>query len=733
MIPLDAPDLRAKFALEARERLKQLTSAFLRIEQTPEDGETIAEALRQVHSLKGSALMLQLKDIAQVAHSLEDLFVAAQVDAAILRPSTFDAALGALDVLALRVEQVERGASIPAAVEHLCEALASLAAGPAGTDAGPADANRTAARPQAPAAAASLRGAPAPSLRVPTEKLDALSGLAAELVLHELKVSERLGDLRRLEAALRQVKAAMSDTRSGVHEDGTHPFAEPLDAFATLLRGMRQLVNRYDDDHVRLKLMTGDVRQHVMALTLVPISTVFEAFPRAVRDLARAFKTEVNLSITGGDTEIDKKIIDQIADPLIHLLRNAMDHGIEPARERVALGKAPAAKLRISAEHRGNRIVITIEDDGRGIDPATIRASAVRLGIARAEELEEWSEQEIMDLIFRPGFSTRASVTDVSGRGVGMDVVRRVLTRLDGTVRVQSRPGHGTAIVLDLPLSLALLRVVLVRAGGELFAIPTSAVRRIVHLHDGDVVQSADGKAADVAGLRIPLVPLASLLGMRPSASASLVVIVAVGGLSLGLVVRVVEEEQEIVFHELRGVMAHQPFFSGASILPNGEIVPVLDMQALLQIETHGMRIPVSGVPQILQSGRVLVVEDSPVAGELLRTILAGSGYEVELAGNGMEALGGLGRTLCDLVIADVDMPHLNGFDFTRRLRADVRYQNVPVIIVTSHDSVEDRQRGFDAGASAFIVKREFDQEQFLATVRRLIARPGETESPPKH
>jgi two-component system chemotaxis sensor kinase CheA len=204
-----------------------------------------------------------------------------------------------------------------------------------------------------------------------------------------------------------------------------------------------------------------------------------------------------------------------------------------------------------------------------------------------------------------------------------------------------------------------------------------------------------------------------------------------VAGLSLGLVVRVVEEEQEIVFHELRGVMAHQPFFSGASILPNGEIVPILDMQALLQIETHGMRIPHRG-SQTLQSGRILVVEDSPVAGELLRTILAGSGYEVELAGDGLEALDGLCRTSCDLVIADVDMPHLNGFEFTRRLRAGVHCQNIPVIIVTSHDSVEDRQRGFDAGANAFVVKREFDQEQFLATVRRLFARPAETESPPK-
>jgi two-component system chemotaxis sensor kinase CheA len=313
-----------------------------------------------------------------------------------------------------------------------------------------------------------------------------------------------------------------------------------------------------------------------------------------------------------------------------------------------------------------------------------------------------------------------------------MDVVRRVLTRLDGTVRVQSQPGEGTAIVLDLPLSLALLRVVLVRAGGELFAIPTSAVRRIVHLHDADVVPSPDGKAADVAGLRVPLVPLASLLGLQPSPSASLVVVVAVAGLSLGLVVRGVEEEQEIVFHELRGVMAHQRFFSGASILPNGEIVPILDMQSLLQIETHGMRIPASGVPHTMQSGRVLVVEDSPVAGELLRTILTGSGYEVELAGDGLEAFDGLGRTLCDLVIADVDMPHLNGFEFTRRLRADARSQNIPVIIVTSHDSVEDRQRGFDVGANAFIVKREFDQEQFLATVRRLISPRGETESPTK-
>ena len=532
---------------------------------------------------------------------------------------------------------------------------------------------------------------------------------------------------------------------------------------------MREFLVDFSDDRVRLNLITEELRQSVIELTMLPLSTVFDAFPRSVRDLARTFDKEVEVTIRGRETELDKKIIEQIAEPLVHLIRNAVDHGLETPAERVSHGKPAAGQLLISAEQQGNRILVVVRDDGRGIDSHALRDAAVRHGIATEAELDTWTPEELLDIIFQPGFSTRASATDVSCRGVGMDVVRSVVVRLGGTVRTQSEPGRGTTVVLDLPLSLALLRVVLVEAGDEIFALPTAAVRRILRVAPSAVAELQQGAVADVGGEMIPLMTLGTLLQLAPGTAPEThqtILIAEAGDGRFGLIVSAVHEEQELVFKELRGPLRTQRTFAGAALLGNGDIVPILEVQALFELAARSPVAPSGHAVEPraqIRRGQVLLAEDSLVAGELQKNILLAAGYEADVAHDGAEALELLHQKAWDLLITDVDMPHLNGFELTAQVRADERLRDLPVIIVTARDSIDDRRRGFegllpiprkdrgrmkalpedlrelviamkreDPGRSAVLILRELELAGRLGrgqvsacTVRRLLKREG--------
>ena len=740
MSALDSSAFIGKFVEEARDRLKSLSGALLHLEQAPGNDDAMAEVFRQAHSLKGSALMLGLTDMSQIAHHLEDLFVVAKRDPRVLDARAFDLLFGALDVLSTRVEQLARGDTEPLDIAELCRKLASLvspsAAGPAESATAITGVASEIVAGSPPAARLPLRH----SLRVSVEKLEGLTNLAPELVIQSLKASERHGELRRLEATLSHLKDRVREARlePGAATNGVATqLGEYADTIDSISRQMREFLANFSDDRVRLNLITEELRQSVIELTMLPLSTVFDAFPRSVRDLARTFNKEVVVTIRGRETELDKKIIEQIAEPLIHLLRNAIDHGIESPGERIRGGKPPAGELLIRAEQEGNRIIVVMRDDGRGIDPVELRAAAVRHRIAPAAELERWTTEELLDLIFEPGFSTRLLTTDVSGRGVGMDVVRYVVGRLGGAVRIHSELKRGTTVVLDLPLSLALLRVVLVEASGELFAIPTAAVRRILHLASRGIPQLQQGPIIEVDGEAIPLTALGALLQLSPAptgAAYQTALVADARGSRFGLVVDAVHEEQELVFKELRGPLRNQRTFAGAAILGNGDIVPILDVQAVFDLAVRSTVI--QAVPPIerraaLRPGRVLVVEDSLVAGELQKNILLAAGYEADIAHDGVEALELLRMKEWDLVITDVDMPRMDGFELAARLRADERVRDIPVIIVTARDSSDDRRRGFEVGADAYVMKREFDQVQLLDTVRRLIGHGTESSDAP--
>lgn len=751
---MSAPNMSgfiAKFAEEARDRLKALTAALLRLEEVPDNGEAIAEVLRECHNLKGSSRMLGLVDISEIAHHIEEIFATADPhtgEPRVLNAAAFDTIFGALDALALRVEQLASGMTAPADVTSLCEALSALASS------GPRDAAPEVASPPSDIDAAgglvSTAASPPPgtrqTLRVPVERLDALTHLAAELVIQSLKTTQRHAELRKIDHQLGRLRDRMREARlapaaqpasterggtaRGVGDRAHIELSECAEALELVSRRLRQVLGSFSDDGVRLNLITEEFRQTVIELTMLPLGTVFDAFPRAARDLARHFGKDVEVTIQGRETELDKKIIEQMSDPLVHLLRNAIDHGIERPDERVRKGKPPAGQLLIAAEQQGNRIIITMRDDGKGIDPGALRSAALRDHLAPAADLERWTDAELLDLVFQPGFSTRDAATDVSGRGVGMDVVKSVVLRLGGAVRIHSELEQGTTIVLDLPLSLALLRVVLVETGGELFAIPTAAVRRLLHVSREDLRSPEQGMTLTLEDETIPLVALSVLLNgtMTPLASRQTVLVAAAGDDAFGLMVDAVHEEQELVFEELRHPLRDQRTFAGAAILGNGDIVPILDVHALRDLTARAPAVepvPAPAVRVVRRAARVLVVEDSLVAGELQKSILIAAGYEVEIAHDGGEALEMLPQGTWDLVVADVDMPRLDGFELAARMRADDRFRTMPIIIVSARDSADDRRRGFAAGADAYVLKREFDQIQLLDIVQRLISRSG--------
>lgn len=722
-----APDTSAftrQFVEEARDRLKSLGDLLLKLEAHPDSPGTLADIFREAHSLKGSAGMLGFLDISQIAHQLEDLLAAAKREARIIDARAIDLIFRTIDVMSARVEQLAKG-KVPA--ESTASAVHHVPAAKAETPIETAP-----ARP-GPDAAPSGRAALA-SLRVSVEKLESLTHLAPEMVIQRLNAAERHAELRRLELAVGRLRDRLREQRlTASARSRPAELGHYADALDAIHRRMRLLVRHVGDDHARLSLVTEELRQQVMDLTMLPVSTVFDAFPRAVRDLAKSCGKEIELTMAGGDTALDKRVIEQISEPLVHLIRNAVDHGLESAVERAAAGKPPGG-LHIAAEQHGNRIRITVRDDGRGIDAAAVRAAAIGKGVVSEAQVAGWDDDRLRALVFEPGFSTRAETTDVSGRGVGMDIVRVVAERLGGSVRVQSEVGRGTTVSLDLPLSLALLRVVLVDVCGEVLAVPTAPIRRILRVPPALRLAWAEGALIDVDGEPVPLTPLGVPLGVPGATIGDTALLVDVGGAHAAFAVDLVREEQELVFQKLHGPI-QQETIAGAAILGNGDIVPILDVQALLARVTtqHAETAPASGAAPAQGRevcARVLIVEDSLVTGELLKGILVAAGYESVVAHHGREAIDMLQGAPWDLVISDVDMPEMDGFELTQRVRADPALRHIPVIMVTSRDSDEYRRMGLAAGADEYVTKGAFDQHHMLDAVKRLVAGPRIARDP---
>jgi len=449
---------------------------------------------------------------------------------------------------------------------------------------------------------------------------------------------------------------------------------------------------------------------------MVPAAVMLEPLRVAAREVSGRLGRVVEVALAGGEVRIDRRLVDELRDPLLHLVRNAVGHGIESPEQRQSAGKPPAGRISIRLEPRGSRVGVVVEDDGAGLDLAAIRARAVERGLL-GDPPEALADAALARLIFTPGFSTASEVTRISGRGVGLDVVLETVTRLGGAVDVRSEPGRSTRFDLDLPLTLSATVAILLRVGDDLAALPADAVERVVLLAPGDLEVEGEGETARVGDLDLPHAGLATLLGLpagaaRPGQRAALVL--AVGPRRAVVTPDEVLGQQELLVGSLAGVAAELPHLVGAAVLEDGRIVGLLNPAELLR------RVPAAGRARGRQAPRVLVVDDAQTTRSAMKGLLEEAGFEVAVAEDGAQALRLVAEAPPALVVTDVEMRPMGGLELVRRLKADPRLHAVPVVMITSQEGAEARAAGLASGADLYLVKREVARHDLVALLRRL-------------
>ncbi len=686
------------FKIESEERLLHLDNGLLRLEQTPDDRALIEALFREAHSLKGAARMLGLIDIQTLAHQIEDTLGELRKGDARLSPEA-GAEMGRILMEIRRLVRVAIG-----------EAAADPPVAEAGAVATPAPASPETFRIE--------------TMRVDPQRLDALLTQVGELTVTQIRVARRQTELDELlEYCEDWARAA-----HGGRDRCGRPVAQRLD---DLQKRLTRLRAGGQEDSTRLDFIADRLEGGIRALRLLPMSTLFALFPRLVRDLAREQGKEVELLIEGGDTVADKHVLEEMKDPLMHMLRNAVDHGIESPEQRERAGKPRAGRILVRAGQSHAGIVIEVIDDGRGLDLDRIKRTALEQGRHRGDELDTMSEAQLRALILMPGFSTRASVSDVSGRGVGLDVLREHVERLKGNLDIESAPGLGLTLRARLPVTLATVRVLIVAAAGQRYALP---VEHVLHSRglppgmpytlEGRPTVSLDGQALSVASLRTLLDLPAPDAGAsaREEATASICVVLGMGEERFGLLVDALCDETEVVLKPQSRLLKRVRNVAGATILETGEVCMVLNphdlLKTLRQRPAHALPTAAAEAPA---RKTVLLAEDSITTRTQEKRILEGAGYEVVTAVDGADAYGKLIARDFDAVVSDITMPNMSGLELTRKIRADKRHAELPIILVTTLASEEDRHRGLEAGANAYIAKPAFDQQVLLECLARLV------------
>ena len=722
----DDPELVATFRAEVEERLASLASGLLTLESNPRAREAVGGLFRDAHTVKGSAKMLGLDHVVSVAHLMEDLLGA-------VRDGRLKARADLIGLLLISCDAVSRsmpGVAGPldrSALEPVVAALHSAIAGddpvelpvlPSAVDDDPDDSGDV----DMP-----VRGRDqVDSVRVAASKVYDLIDIVGEAALGARRVeqtsqllAELLAEHSRWTASLRQTAAR----EGALPEQAALALHRLLSISADITTSAASLQEFVEAQMGRMAL----VRDGAMGLAMVPLRRVVAAFPRLVRDVALSCAKDVTLDLVGDHVELDKQVLDGIADALKHLVINAVDHGCESPDARTAAGKSGQATVRLAARTAGGHVVIEVTDDGAGIDEAVLRAKAIERGLLTPEST--LSGTPLLGLLFTPEFSTAAEVTETSGRGVGLDVVKTAVDDLGGSIDITTTPGLGTTFTLTLPVTLGVMRCLIAEVGAERFAIPVTSVVESIGLRDAAVTAIGGMPAVTRNGESVPLLDLGESLDVPGDRSARAALVVRHGDRQVAWTVDRLQGEMELVIKDLGTFLTRVPGVAGATIAGDGRVVVLLDLRELAEraLGLGRRNVVVADSRGSVDDGqpkpRVLVVEDSVGVRELERVILEGAGYLVETAVDGLDGASRLRADPADIVISDVEMPGMDGFALTRTIRRTKGWEDVPVVIMTSRNDEEDRRAGLDAGASAYLFKQDFDQAQLVDTVRRLVGR----------
>ncbi|MBM0744616.1 hybrid sensor histidine kinase/response regulator [Phormidium sp. CLA17] len=780
---IDDDELREVFKVTGEEHLQQIEANLLHLEKYPDDSATLENLLREIHSLKGDANMLGIKEVGTLAHQFEDLLGTVKRGDTPFSAELSDRLCHGLDAIRQLVQEAVTGT---AAGVNLLSVMAYLMGAPKeqeqaienGSNGKNAEEPTGAIELETAVDAATINGSnghrdtlaqnleaipyqfsspayapalPQPHLptyridtiRVETAKLDTLMTQAGELTVTKTRINRRLVDIEALlsvwedwsrdtfnhRTAFRDLERGAGSRQFTQTQSYYQRHQQRLEQVGQMLKQLQQA--SYEDSS-RLESVATDLEEDIRSLCLLPLSSLFQQFSRMVRDLARQQGKAIELVIEGGDTRADKRILEEMKDPLMHLLRNAIDHGIESPAEREHLGKPRTATIALRGYQTATNIVIEVADDGRGLMLDTIKHTALQRGICRAEDLAKMSDRQIQALIFAPGFSTRSLITEVSGRGVGLDVVKTNVDRLKGTIQVESNHNIGSTFQIQLRTTLATAHVLLVVVDGITYAIPVEFVETSLLVQPDEIFTIEGRNAIRLDQQPVSIVKLAHLLELKHFSSTPPqstpahsfpCIILKIGEERLGLLIDALLDEQDVVLKPQSKLLQRVRNVFGATILGTGEVCMVLNPQDLIKsVQKSTSVAPAhSAVPTTTIKQVVLLVEDSIAIRTQEKRILESAGYEIVTAVDGLDALSKLPTRTFDAIVSDVQMPNLDGLALTTKVRQHREYSELPIILVTSLASDEDKRRGAEAGANAYIPKGSFDQTVLIETLKRLV------------
>jgi two-component system chemotaxis sensor kinase CheA len=742
--------LLTKFVEVTHDRLQAIQLGILELEK-PEGARAGDGIARELHTMKGEARMLGLAAVGQIAHCCEDLLKSRLEKKVESRVAT-DLFLQACDVIADLLEDYQAAKEGSSESNEMAERLATTAGssvpslkprtpGPTAPSARKKERQAppppsappvpgvivpplSASQPSSPSAETRADRSPADrSIRVNVETLDALGLLAGDLLVESARAGLRSEEVQGLFLRFSRVGDHLIKL---LEQQPLQPDQKKLAAgFEGDLHLLRDDAFRFVRAHSDgLNTLHGNLSQladHVGEARLVPLASVFDAFPRAARELAHEQNKSIEMIVENTSAGVDRSLVADLRDALVHLMRNAVDHGIESPEARSTLGKPETGKLVLRARANGDMLHVDVEDDGRGMDPLRLREVAVRKRLLTEAQAAALTEREAMELIFRPGFSTREEVSETSGRGVGMDVVKRKVESLGGFVGISSRPGLGTVVSLRLPQSLALMRVLLIRLGDDVYGMPAADVEAVARFRPEDRLEIMGTLAVMHRGRPVNLAALGPLLGLNggPRFERAPCVVVRHGEDRAALVVDGFVDEREVAVKPVGGeFFKGVPFVAGSAALEDGRIAVLLHVPDIMA-EVRKLARPVAETAQTRRL-RVLLVDDSPIARATESALVRALGHAVEEAQDGEDGWNRIRTEKFDLIITDLQMPRLDGFGLARRIKQSAEFSKIPVIILSSLASPEDKRRGLDSGADAYFVKGELGVESLSLTIDRL-------------
>ncbi|MGD0581690.1 MAG: response regulator [Bacteroidales bacterium] len=747
--------IRETFRVEAEEHLRAFSTGLIELEKTHTEGqvsEVIESMFREVHSLKGAARSVDQKETESLCQPLESLFYSLKCKKITLSPFSFSLFYKVVDYLTKLITTTGKDQS---GADHLImrgliQQLKEMAAGQPGekNDTSELLPDTKAASPEKvhspesdfPAGSGPIS---AETVRIRISKLDPLLLQAEELIQSKIVVDQRINELRELCSELNEWKIETQKWRSRRAIATISNWNEWCDASEiqlnkteNLITGITLSMERDQHSHDRL------VNHHLEAMKqvlMLPVGTMAEVFPGMVRDISHEQKKEVDFNMTGTELEVDRRILEEIKDPLIHLIRNSIDHGIGKPRARVLQNKPAHGKISLAfASKENGQFEITLSDDGKGIDKDLVLKAAVKSGILTKDDAGKLQQVEIINLIYQSGVSTSSIITDISGRGLGLSIAHEKIAKLDGIISVETEPGKGTIFRIRLPMALTAFRGIIGRVNEFLFILPIVNVERVLRVEEADIKTVENHETILLDSRIISVAEIGEVLGLpehkhsgsdrknRDIEKSDKIRIIVLSSAEKRIAFKVddILGEQQVLVKGLGKLLNRVRNISGATILGSGNVVPVLNISDLMKsaVKTKGRKNE-TGEGELFnpKTGRILVAEDSITSRTLIKNILETAGYHVTTAVDGADALAKARSEDFDIIVSDVDMPKLNGFELTLKIKNDKKLSEIPVVLVTALESREDRERGIEVGADAYIIKSSFDQTNLLEIIKKLI------------